>query len=43
MIDIGYGGAVAIFVVGVAMSLCVVSYILVNYFKTKDQDATEGE
>ena len=43
MIDVGYSGAVLIFVVGVATTLSVIAYVVWNYLKLRNKDPFEGE
>lgn len=43
MIDVGYSGAVLIFVVGVATTLSVIFYVVCNYLKFRNKDPFEGE
>ena len=43
MIDVGYSGAVLIFVVGLATTISVIAYVTLNYLKFKNKDPFEGE
>lgn len=43
MLDVGYAGAVIIFIVGVITSLITTAYVVGNYYHFKDKDPYEGE